>query len=66
MGWGLIPAWTKDASVAARLINAKVGDRKHMPAFRDALKSRRRLIPADNFYEGMRTGKTKKAVLFRD
>jgi putative SOS response-associated peptidase YedK len=29
MRWGLIPAWTKDASVAAQLINAKVGDAKH-------------------------------------
>jgi putative SOS response-associated peptidase YedK len=35
-----------------------------MPAFRDALKSRSCLIPADDFYEGMRTEETKKLYCF--
>jgi putative SOS response-associated peptidase YedK len=34
------------------------------PAFRDALKSRRRLIPSDGFYEWMRTGKAKQPYCF--
>jgi putative SOS response-associated peptidase YedK len=57
--WGLIVSWAKDSSVAAKMINVEVGDGGHDPAFRDALKSRRCLIPADGFYEWSRAGKAK-------
>jgi hypothetical protein len=49
--WGLIPSWAKDSSVAAKMINARSETASTNPAFRDALKSRRCLIPADGFYE---------------
>jgi putative SOS response-associated peptidase YedK len=64
MRWGLIPSWAKDASVAAKMINARSETASTKPAFRDALKSRRCLIPADGFYEWMRTGKTKQPYCF--
>src|SRR6202051_806505 len=64
MRWGLIPAWAKDASVAARTINARSETAGTKPAFRDALKSRRCLIPADGFYEWKRYGKTKQPFCF--
>src|SRR5437762_5416395 len=51
MRWGLIPSWAKDQSAAARMINARSESASSLPAFRDALKSRRCLIPADGFYE---------------
>jgi putative SOS response-associated peptidase YedK len=35
-----------------------------LPAFREAMKARRCLIPADAFYERMRTGKTKQPYCF--
>jgi len=52
--WGLIPSWAKDSSVAAQMINARSETAATKPAFRDALKSRRCLIPADGFYEWLR------------
>ena len=62
--WGLIPSWAGDSSAAARMINARAETASTKPAFRDALKSRRCLIPADGFYEWVRTGKTKQPYCF--
>src|SRR4029077_1348302 len=64
MRWGLIPSWAKDSSAAARMINARSETASTKPAFSDALKSRRCLIPADAFYEWMRMGKTKQPYCF--
>jgi putative SOS response-associated peptidase YedK len=64
MHWGLIPSWAKDSSVAASMINARSETASTKPAFRDALKSRRCLIPADAFYEWQRTEKTKQPYCF--
>ena len=64
MRWGLIPSWSKDSSTAASMINARAETASTKPAFRDALKSRRCLIPADGFYEWKRDGKTKQPYCF--
>jgi putative SOS response-associated peptidase YedK len=64
MRWGLIPSWAKDSSTAASMINARAETAATKPAFRDALKSRRCLIPADGFYEWKRNGKTKLPYCF--
>jgi len=62
--WGLIPSWAKDSSGAAKMINARSETAGTKPAFRDALKSRRCLIPADAFYEWGRTGNAKQPYCF--
>lgn len=64
MSWGLIPAWSKDASGAARMINARSETADTLPAFREPMKFRRCLIPADGFYEWRRTGATKQPFCF--
>jgi putative SOS response-associated peptidase YedK len=62
--WGLIPSWAKDSSGAAKMINARSETAGTKPAFRDALKSRRCLIPADGFYEWQKTGNAKQPYCF--
>jgi putative SOS response-associated peptidase YedK len=64
MRWGLIPAWAKDASISAQMINARSETAATKPAFRDPLTSRRCLVPADGFYEWVRTGKAKQPYCF--
>ena len=51
MRWGLIPYWAKDPSIGLRTINAKAETITTAPAFREAIKNRRCLVPADAFYE---------------
>jgi putative SOS response-associated peptidase YedK len=64
MKWGLIPHWAKDRSGAARMINAKSETAAIKPAFRDPLKLRRCLIPADGFYEWKRAAKSTQPYCF--
>src|SRR5258708_2372996 len=52
--WGLVPSWAKDSSAGARMINARSETADAKPAFCDALRFRRCLIPADGFYEWVR------------
>ena len=49
--WGLVPSWSKDATGAARLINARAETVTSKPAFRKAFARRRCLLPADGFFE---------------
>ena len=47
--------WAKDQSIGLRTINAMSETAAEKPAFRDAIKRRRCLIPASGFYEWMKT-----------
>ncbi len=49
--WGLIPHWAKEAKTDYSTINARAETVAEKPAFRDAFRRRRCLIPADGFYE---------------
>jgi putative SOS response-associated peptidase YedK len=64
MRWGLIPSWAKDISGGARMINARSETAATTQAFRDSLRSRRCLIPADGFYEWQRTVRGKQPFCF--
>jgi putative SOS response-associated peptidase YedK len=58
--WGLVPHWAKDLNMRSRMINARAEGVAILPAFRDAFKSRRCLIPASGFYEWQKTGGTRQ------
>lgn len=53
--WGLVPHWARDPAhipnIGSRLNNARGETVAEKPAFRDAFRRRRCLIPADGFYE---------------
>ena len=50
LSWGLLPSWARDEN-GPRPINARAEGIAGKPMFRDALKRRRALVPADGFYE---------------
>jgi putative SOS response-associated peptidase YedK len=58
--WGLIPSWTKDPAIGARLINARAETIADKPAFRNAYRRHHCLVPADSFYEWKTIGKRKQ------
>jgi putative SOS response-associated peptidase YedK len=51
MRWGLVPFWAKDIKVGFANINAKAEGIENKPAFREAFRQRRCLVPVDSFYE---------------
>ncbi|MDB5602148.1 MAG: hypothetical protein JWN71_4192 [Xanthobacteraceae bacterium] len=58
--WGLIPPWVKDPKGFSLLINARGESAAEKPAFRNAMRRRRCLIPADGFYEWKTIGDRKR------
>lgn len=63
--WGLVPNWAKDAQIGYSTINARAEEVASKPAYREALKRRRCLVPADAFYEWQRVdAKTKQPLAF--
>lgn len=51
MRWGFVPHWYKGPNDGPLLINARSETLADKPAFREACRTRRCLIPADGFYE---------------
>lgn len=51
MRWGLVPYWAKDSKIGFSTINAKSETVTTSPAFRESMKRRRCLVPAEWFYE---------------
>ena len=49
--WGLIPFWAKDEKIGYRSINARAESVATAPAFREAFRHRRCLVPVNGFYE---------------
>src|SRR6201987_5651835 len=60
MRWGLIPSWVKDPRKFTLLINARAETVQEKPAFKNAMKRRRCLIPADGYYEWQGSDRRKR------
>lgn len=62
MRWGLVPFWAKDAKIGYSTINAKAETITTSATFREAMKRRRCIVPAEWFYEWQKIdAKTKQA-----
>ena len=69
MRWGLVPFWSKDGKAAFSTINARAETITTSPLYREAMKRRRCLVPADFFYEWKKVdAKTKQpyAIALQD
>ena len=55
MRWGLVPHWARDATIGHKLANARADGLFDKPAFRQAARRRRCLLPASGFYEWQAT-----------
>jgi len=66
--WGLVPHWASEPGVGNRMINARSETVAEKPAFRDAFRRRRCLLPSDGFYEwaGRGAGKQPYYIRLRD
>lgn len=60
MRWGFIPAWVKDPKTFSLVINARSETVLEKPAFRNAIRRRRCLVPADGYYEWQSRGGRKQ------
>ena len=55
MRWGLLPRWYQTPTAGPLLINARAETVAAKPAFRDAVRARRCIVPATGFYEWTKT-----------
>lgn len=63
--WGLVPHWARDPAIGYRMINARAETLATKPAFREAFRSRRCVVPADGFYEWGGAGAERRPFVFR-
>ena len=56
MRWGLVPPWYKKPGGGPLLINARGEEIAEKPAFRQAVRERRCLVPATGFFEWTKEG----------
>lgn len=62
--WGLVPSWSKDPTVASKMINARSETLTEKPSFRNLVKSHRAIIPVSGFYEWERSDPTNKRPFY--
>lgn len=63
--WGLIPYWARDEKIGYSTINARAETVADKPAFKEAFRHRRCIVPASGFIEWESTGKKKLPYHFR-
>ena len=62
--WGLLPGWSKDRKMASKLINARSESVTERPSFRNSASKWRAIVPANGYYEWMKSEEGKKIPYF--
>lgn len=65
MRWGFLPSWVKDPRKFALVINARSETVLEKPSFRNAIRRRRCLLPADGYYEWQASSARKRPFYIR-
>lgn len=65
MRWGFLPSWVKDPAKFALVINARSETILEKPSFRNAIRRRRCLLPADGYYEWQASAMRKRPFFIR-
>lgn len=65
MRWGFLPSWVKDPGKFALVINARSETVLEKPSFRNAIRRRRCLLPADGYYEWQASPSRKRPFYIR-
>ena len=63
--WGLVPGWSKGPDSRYSMINARIETVAEKPAYRNALRYRRCLVPLDGFYEWRQADGGKQPYVLR-
>src|SRR5262245_333640 len=63
--WGLVPWWARDAKGGAKMANARSEGIATKPAFREAIRKRRCVVPASGFYEWQTIDRLKQPWFFQ-
>jgi putative SOS response-associated peptidase YedK len=62
--WGLVPSWSADRTMGARMINARSDTLATRQSWESLLRKRRCLVLADGYYEWTGTGKSRTRIYF--
>ena len=64
MQWGLVPSWSQDPRVGAKMINARAETLTEKVSFKNLVRSNRCIIPMSGFYEWHREGERPKVPFY--
>lgn len=64
LSWGLVPPWSTDPRVGAKMFNARSETVSEKPSFRESFARRRCLVPVSGFYEWRRRGNASEPHYF--
>lgn len=59
LNWGLVPSFSKDEKIGAKMINAKAETLLERPSFSNLIETKRCVVLADSFYEWKKSDQEK-------
>ncbi|TFE23378.1 SOS response-associated peptidase [Cohnella luojiensis] len=60
--WGLVPSWASDEKIGSKMINARAETILEKASFKNLIRRKRAIIPADGFYEWKQHGGKKQPM----